>query len=256
MLARLSESIGRLSPTRSAARYGNTRQVHKVQRDADKARDSKQWDIAAEKYASVLAVTPAEGEIWVQYGNVSKERSDFAEAEKAYLAAEMLFKTQLPKSTKDLADVYLQFGHLRKRQARIQEATDFYLKSLDHYPDRPDARRELLAFGYSRETIEAWGKRTDPEGMPDKREPKQPTRGTDVAPAGAGVTGAPLGEEQRMGATDLSEEVDLDCAILRASEFFRTASREQIEELHRRTWERIHAEEGDIPELKNWFPKR
>ncbi len=88
-----------------------------------------------------------------------------------------------------------------------------------------------------------------------KEEATQPG-GTNMAPAGAGVSGAPLQEEQCMDTTDVSEGGDFDDAIRKATEFFRIATAEQIEALHRKTWERIHAQEGDSPELENWFPQK
>jgi hypothetical protein len=36
--------------------------------------------------------------------------------------------------------------------------------------------------------------------------------------------------------------------------FFQNASTEQLRELHKKTRERIIAEDGEIEEVKNWFP--
>ncbi len=54
--------------------------------EGDKARDARQWQLAARYYRWVLDRQPELGAVWVQLGHVLKEHGEFAAAEAAYSA--------------------------------------------------------------------------------------------------------------------------------------------------------------------------
>jgi tetratricopeptide (TPR) repeat protein len=108
---------------------------------ADRARDAKQWAIAARRYQMALDQDPANAPIWVQYGHALKESGRQPQAEAAYRAA--IFHD--PGS----AEARLQLGHVLKIQEKRVEAEATYLLSSALDPTLPDPIRELAGLGWS-----------------------------------------------------------------------------------------------------------
>ena len=104
-------------------------------RQADSARDGRDWVRAAEHYAAYLGLRPADGGIRVQLGHALKESGRLSEAEAAYRAAAILMP--------DDADVRLHLGHLLKSLGRAADAADVFAEChavLDRIPAHPDGR--------------------------------------------------------------------------------------------------------------------
>jgi tetratricopeptide (TPR) repeat protein len=121
-------------------RFSNKGMAATTRGDADRLRDSRLWDAAAQLYKSYLDLRPQDAGIWVQLGHCQKEACLFDEADVSYRRAAML--------TPDNADIWLQIGHLRKLQGRITEAVANYAKALTKDPSLMPARLELEQFGY------------------------------------------------------------------------------------------------------------
>ena len=106
---------------------------------ADRARDGRQWELAARHYRDALRRDPNNAPIWVQYGHALKESGYLPEAEWAYRTALALDQT--------VADSYLQLGHVLKIQDRREEAQAAYLRAYALDSSLEDALIELAQFG-------------------------------------------------------------------------------------------------------------
>ena len=108
---------------------------------ADRARDAKRWDLAAQCYQRALRRNPDNPPIWVQYGHVLKESGHLAKAEEAY-------RTAIAYDQKG-ADAHLQLGHVLKLQGRADEAEAAYLTALTLDPSLNEASSELAMLGWT-----------------------------------------------------------------------------------------------------------
>ncbi len=108
----------------------------------NRAREARQWDIAAQYYRKFLDRNPRNSAIWVQYGHALKESGHLAEAAAAYQRA----LADEPEG----ADSHLQLGHVLKLQGKTEEAKAAYLQALLLF-DRLSAEplRELADLGWS-----------------------------------------------------------------------------------------------------------
>jgi tetratricopeptide (TPR) repeat protein len=113
---------------------------------ADRARDSRNWMLAAQYYQKALDQKPDNPPIWVQYGHALKESGNLPEAENAYRKSLEL--------DADVADTHLQLGHVLKIQGRKIEATIAYLRALLLDPGLDHATLELKGLGWTRGRIE------------------------------------------------------------------------------------------------------
>ncbi|AME22896.1 glycosyltransferase [Burkholderia sp. PAMC 26561] len=104
----------------------------------DKARDSGDWEEAAEKYQEYLKSEAEDSAIWVQLGHAFKEQMKYEQAESAYSRAKEL--------EPDDADVHLQLGHLFKILGRSHEAVEAYTNSYEIEPTYA-AEAEINALG-------------------------------------------------------------------------------------------------------------
>ena len=109
-------------------------------RNADTARDAKQWPEAALAYRNLLTRYPDRGDMWIQYGHALKESGYLVDAELDYRQAIQRSPTQ--------AEGYIQLGHALKLQNRREEAATVYREALRHDPGATVATVELAALGF------------------------------------------------------------------------------------------------------------
>ena len=114
---------------------------HDLVVQADLARDSRNWPLAAELYRKALERQPKNPPIWIQYGHALKESGHLGEAEDAY-------RRSLADAP-DVADSHLQLGHVLKLQGRSAEAENAYLRAFELDPMLPHPLTELSALGWS-----------------------------------------------------------------------------------------------------------
>ena len=131
-------------PRLRAGRAGNT--VGKKILRAERAQEARRWELAARHYRGALADMPNAPEMWVQYGHALKESGNVAEAETAYRKSIDL--------DPDSADAHLHLGHALKLQGRIDEAVGAYFRSLALDPAPRHPRDELIALGWSMDSIQ------------------------------------------------------------------------------------------------------
>jgi tetratricopeptide (TPR) repeat protein len=112
---------------------------------ADRARDARQWDIAAELYRKALDRNPNNPPIWVQYGHALKESGNLAEAESAYRAA--------IARDPGAAEPHLQLGHVLKMCNRRGEAQTAYLQALALQRSRSEPLSGLESLGWPQEQL-------------------------------------------------------------------------------------------------------
>src|ERR1700730_10079941 len=108
---------------------------------ADRARDTGQWERAAEYYREALRRNAQNAPIWVQYGHVLKEAGYLAQAEKAYRTALVYDRRR--------AGSLLQLGHVLKLQGKEEEARAAYLRALALDRALNSASFELAGLGWS-----------------------------------------------------------------------------------------------------------
>jgi tetratricopeptide (TPR) repeat protein len=130
---------------RLAGRFRKQIQRRTVRR-ANRARDARDWTLAALYYRRALERDPDRAAIWVQYGHALKESGNFSAAEAAYRKAIAL--------APDVADTYLQLGHVSKIQGYAGGAVAAYLRALKIDRQFAPALAELAALGWSADRIE------------------------------------------------------------------------------------------------------
>jgi glycosyltransferase involved in cell wall biosynthesis len=114
---------------------------------ADRARNARQWERAAELYRKALDQNPRLPGIWVQYGHALKESGKLrdpdklAQAETAYRRAISIDPTA--------ADSYLQLGHALKLQGKTEDAQAANLRAFVLDPSMPYPLQELSGLGWS-----------------------------------------------------------------------------------------------------------
>ena len=119
--------------------------LHRHLRQADLARDRRDWDTAYREYGRALALSPGLAHIWVQQGHAAKELGRVEESIGLYQRALAL--------DGDTADTHLQLGHAYKLSGDRAAATTAYLKSQSLDPHQAHAGIELAAFGWSKADI-------------------------------------------------------------------------------------------------------
>lgn len=121
-----------------------TRNVGKLYRLANKARDHRDWMRARSIFKRIVELSPTDSAAWVQYGHALKESNAPKEAEAAYLKAAELTPMD--------ADIQLQLGHVYKiiglRDASIAAYRNAH--ALDPYASDPVT--ELNAYGVALST--------------------------------------------------------------------------------------------------------
>jgi tetratricopeptide (TPR) repeat protein len=102
---------------------------------ADRARDARQWELAARYYLDELIRDPWTGAIWVQLGHALKEAGRTADAETAYRNAASFDGASL--------DTLLSLAHVLTIQRKNTEASALYAQALALAP-RPAIRCAIL----------------------------------------------------------------------------------------------------------------
>jgi tetratricopeptide (TPR) repeat protein len=101
---------------------------------ANRARDARQWELAARFFADELDRDPYAAAIWVQFGHALKEAGRIPEAETAYRNAVSLGRETL--------DTLLALGHALTLQEKRAEAAQIYARTLELSP--PFALRSAI----------------------------------------------------------------------------------------------------------------
>jgi lipopolysaccharide biosynthesis protein/GT2 family glycosyltransferase len=114
---------------------------------ADRARDARQWELAARLYREALDRDPGNPPIWVQYGHALKESAELRDADKL-MQAEAAYRRAISLDP-GAADTYLQLGHILKLQGKIDKAEAFYLRAFAFDPSMPYPLEELGGLGWS-----------------------------------------------------------------------------------------------------------
>lgn len=113
--------------------------------EADRARDKKNWQLAAVEYGKSLHILPNQPPIWIQLGHARKELGDLRGSEAAYQKA-------LDFSPRN-SDGALHMGHVLKLQGRGPEALNWYKNALIFEPRNREAARELRDLGVDADTV-------------------------------------------------------------------------------------------------------
>jgi glycosyltransferase involved in cell wall biosynthesis len=129
------------------SRIGRRRRREEVGILADRARDARQWNLAAELYRETLDRNPRNAPIWVQYGHALKEWGELREPGKL-AQAEIAYRRALSLDPTE-ADTYLQLGHVLKLQGKTEDAKAAYLRAFALDPSAPYPPQELSGLGWS-----------------------------------------------------------------------------------------------------------
>src|ERR1700730_3482037 len=114
---------------------------------ADRARDARQWELAARLYREALDQNPHNPPIWVQYGHALKESGGLRDPDKL-AQAESAYRRALSLDP-NAADPHLQLGHALKLQGKTEEAQAVYLRAFALDPSMPYPLQELSGLGWS-----------------------------------------------------------------------------------------------------------
>jgi tetratricopeptide (TPR) repeat protein len=133
---------------------------------ADRARDGREWEVAAELYRKALDRNPNDTAIWVQYGHALKESGNLAEAESAYRGA-------IARDA-GTAEPHLQLGHLLKMCGRREEAQTAYLQALALQPSMTEPLHGLDSLGWHEQQLTELTRFFTPDLF--RPEPRLPSR--------------------------------------------------------------------------------
>jgi lipopolysaccharide biosynthesis protein len=114
---------------------------------ADRARDARQWRLAAQLYREALDRDSRNAPIWVQYGHALKESGELRDLE-MLAQAELAYRHSLSLDPR-VADSYLQLGHILKLRGKTEEAEAAYLRAVALDSVMPYPLDELLGLGWS-----------------------------------------------------------------------------------------------------------
>ncbi|RYI97113.1 MAG: tetratricopeptide repeat protein, partial [Acetobacteraceae bacterium] len=111
------------------------RRARELIREANAARDRRDWPAAREAYGRALQEYPPMPPIWVQYGHAAKEAGDLPAAEGAYRRALDL--------RPGFAEGYLQLGHALKQRGQAAEALEAYTRAASLAAENPEYQMQL-----------------------------------------------------------------------------------------------------------------
>jgi GT2 family glycosyltransferase len=118
---------------------------------ADRARDARRWELAAQFYRKALDRDPRNAPIWVQYGHALKESGELRVPDKL-VQAELAYRRALSLDP-GMADTYLQLGHVLKLQGETEEAQAAYLRAFALDRSMPYTLDELSGLGWSKAEV-------------------------------------------------------------------------------------------------------
>ncbi|QJU57625.1 glycosyltransferase [Sphingomonas sp. AP4-R1] len=121
--------------TKKSAGVSVTPAVHRLIQQANAARASGGWSVAAEYFAAAVARDPSLYHVWMQLGHAHKESKSYQKAEQAYLKATELRPTA--------GEPYLHLGHLYKVTGDYVKAGRAYMHAVKVDPANADAVAEL-----------------------------------------------------------------------------------------------------------------
>lgn len=124
--------------------------VHRLIARGNAARDRSDWAEAIRAYREALQDRPDLAHIWVQLGHAAKEHGQHGDAERAYLRAAELKPAD--------GDALVHLGHIAKLAGNLPEATRRYLRAVQADPNNSDAVSELhrliaRSTGHARESM-------------------------------------------------------------------------------------------------------
>lgn len=125
--------------------------------EADAARDSNNWQQAANLYKAYLQTVPDDAAIWVQLGHAHKEMGDLDIAERSYWRALSI--------EPDNPDTHVQMGHIEKLKGNLEQSLARYRKALDIEPSFEAALAECRRLEGASAMAEI---NTDKRRQPDK----------------------------------------------------------------------------------------
>jgi Flp pilus assembly protein TadD len=123
------------------------RKSKQIIRDANAARDAREYRRAALLYERALRLVPDNAAIHIQCGHMFKEAGELASAEPHYLQAKQL--------SPDDPDLALQLGHFYKVAGRPKEAELSYKRAIELDPAWPEPAIQLAVLyrtGWGNET--------------------------------------------------------------------------------------------------------
>jgi tetratricopeptide (TPR) repeat protein len=132
---------------------------------ADRARDARQWELAARLYRKALDRNPENPAIWVQYGHALKESGELQDPDKL-AQAEIAYRRSLSLDP-GVADSYLQLGHVLKIQGRAEEAKAAYLQAIALLSSLDGVAKELAQLGWSEAHFAELGSMLSTDVVPD-----------------------------------------------------------------------------------------
>jgi ADP-heptose:LPS heptosyltransferase/Tfp pilus assembly protein PilF len=118
------------------------RAARRMRRQADAARDNRDYMKAALAYEKVLSHVPDDAGIHVQCGHMFKEAGELERAEQHYNKARLLMPND--------PDLALQFGHFYKMAGRLDEAERSYRRAAELMPGAAEPVDELAGLFRSR----------------------------------------------------------------------------------------------------------
>jgi tetratricopeptide (TPR) repeat protein/glycosyltransferase involved in cell wall biosynthesis len=130
-----------------ALRLGSMRRKSSVIDLADRARDARQWERAAQLYRKALDRNRRNPPIWVQFGHALKESGERRDPDKL-AQAEIAYRRALSLDP-GTADSHLQLGHVLKLQGKTDDAQSSYLAAFALNPAMSYSLQELGGLGWS-----------------------------------------------------------------------------------------------------------
>jgi glycosyltransferase involved in cell wall biosynthesis len=211
---------------RDVPRVGRRQRKEELITLADRARDARQWELAAELYKKALDRNPRNPPTWVQYGHALKESGKLRDPEKL-ARAEAAYRRSLYLDP-TVADTYLQLGHVFKLRDKTEQAKACYLRAFVLDPSIPHPLDELCRLGWSdahtAELKRLIASDTEPYSPTLSRgAPIETTRGNGLEASRKGENTASIGATGKTDPhteTNSSDRMEQEILIIRKSGLF------------------------------------
>jgi GT2 family glycosyltransferase len=141
---------------------------------ADRARDARQWELAAQLYREALDMNSCNSAFWVQYGHALKESGELRDSEKL-AQAEYAFRRALSLDP-GAADPRLQLAQVLRLQGKTNDAEASYLCAFALDPSMPYPLQELGGLGWSAVQLSELQRLAEREARPLMKLPEMPSR--------------------------------------------------------------------------------